>query len=108
MHELAPNCGVGRPIQLNPPLDEAHVREAEARSGITLPDDYRLFLSKIGNGGQIGVIRYMTLDEVLAANSASVWSEPLQAGQIIRRVEELSGLVGLDNGDERLTGHRDW
>jgi hypothetical protein len=34
--------------------------------------------------------------------------ETVEAGQLVHRIEELAALVGLDNADERLTGHRDW
>jgi hypothetical protein len=83
-------------IHFNPPLDEGHIREREARSGITLPDDYRLFLSKIGNGGQLGVMRYMTLDEVLAHNTASVWALPLPA--------ELRDIVSDEDTQAQVAG----
>ena len=34
--------------------------------------------------------------------------ESVERDQIIARVEELAARVGLENGDEKLTGHRDW
>jgi hypothetical protein len=34
--------------------------------------------------------------------------ESVERDAIVQRVEELASLVGLDNLDERLTGHRDW
>lgn len=37
--------------QLNPPLDVEVVEAFEAEHGIRLPDDYRLFITEIGNGG---------------------------------------------------------
>jgi hypothetical protein len=37
--------------RLNPPLPEAEMQAFEAEHGIRLPEDYRLFLRKIGNGG---------------------------------------------------------
>ncbi len=37
--------------QLHPPLPEATIRLFETQYGITLPDEYRHFLSVIGNGG---------------------------------------------------------
>lgn len=36
---------------LNPRLTEPEIRQFEADHGITLPEDYRLFLQRIGNGG---------------------------------------------------------
>ena len=37
--------------QLHPPLSEAAIRTFEMQYGITLPDEYRHFLSVIGHGG---------------------------------------------------------
>jgi len=37
--------------KLNPPLPLAVVEAFERRHGVSLPDDYRLFLTQIGNGG---------------------------------------------------------
>ncbi|MDP9317427.1 MAG: SMI1/KNR4 family protein [Chloroflexota bacterium] len=41
----------GHQYQLHPPLSEAAIRMVEMQYGITLPDEYRHFLSVIGNGG---------------------------------------------------------
>jgi len=41
----------GHRYQLNPPLPETDIQTFETRYGIRLPDDYRHFLSVIGNGG---------------------------------------------------------
>lgn len=37
--------------RLNPPLSDAEMRTFEAEHGIQLPEEYRLFLREIGNGG---------------------------------------------------------
>lgn len=37
--------------QLNPPIELSTIEQFEARHGISLPDDYRLFITEIGNGG---------------------------------------------------------
>ena len=37
--------------RLNPPLDASVVGAFEARHGVSLPDDYRTFLTEIGDGG---------------------------------------------------------
>ncbi len=36
---------------LAPPLDESEVRAFEARHGVTLPDGYRAFITRLGHGG---------------------------------------------------------
>jgi hypothetical protein len=43
----ARNAGVA----FNPPLSEGDVHGFEQATGITLPDDYRTFLLRVGNGG---------------------------------------------------------
>jgi hypothetical protein len=37
--------------KLNPPLPVIDIEAFEARSGISLPEDYRFFITQIGNGG---------------------------------------------------------
>ena len=37
--------------KLNPPIPVSTIEEFEARHGIRLPDDYRHFVTEIGNGG---------------------------------------------------------
>lgn len=39
--------------QLNPPISLEEVETIEAKYGFTLPEEYRLFITQIGNGGQI-------------------------------------------------------
>ncbi|MBS1842411.1 MAG: SMI1/KNR4 family protein [Acidobacteria bacterium] len=41
----------GHRFKLNPPLDEKGIRDFERDHGVSLPQDYRYFLSSIGNGG---------------------------------------------------------
>lgn len=49
--------------QLNPPIPLEEVEAIEARYGFALPEEYRLFITQIGNGGQIPPItnRHKTL-----------------------------------------------
>lgn len=37
--------------KLNPPIELSTIEQFEARHGISLPGDYRLFITEIGNGG---------------------------------------------------------
>jgi len=37
--------------QLAPVIDEAQVQEFERRAGVILPEDYRRFVTRVGNGG---------------------------------------------------------
>jgi hypothetical protein len=43
--------GLRAPLQLEPVLSNAEVREIETQIGIRLPDEYRSFLLQAGNGG---------------------------------------------------------
>lgn len=56
----------GHGFELNTPLREADVHAFEERHGITLPDDYRGFLIKFGNGGAgpyYGVLKLGEMDD---------------------------------------------
>lgn len=44
-------CGTDHAYRLNPTLDEAAVVSFEKRHGIRLPEDYRAFLTHLGDGG---------------------------------------------------------
>src|SRR5438309_1041073 len=41
----------GHDYKLNPPLPVAVIEAFEGRHGVSLPEDYRLFITEIGNGG---------------------------------------------------------
>ncbi len=41
------------PFVPNPPLTEGRVAAWEAGKGVSLPDEYRLFLAEVGDGGRI-------------------------------------------------------
>ena len=55
--------------KLNPPIPVSTIEEFEARHGIRLPDDYRHFVTEIGNGGAgpyYGLFPFGELDEGLS------------------------------------------
>ncbi|MCE9546246.1 MAG: SMI1/KNR4 family protein [Planctomycetia bacterium] len=59
--------------QLGPRMSERDVAAAEAKYGITLPDDYRIFLIELGNGGAgpgYGLQRFGFEETAVARNSA--------------------------------------
>ena len=64
---------------LNPVASEADVRSFETRHGVTLPSDYRLFITTLGNGGPgpaaYGVLPLGAVADDLRPDERSYWSE---------------------------------
>ncbi|HEX4792864.1 MAG TPA: SMI1/KNR4 family protein [Humisphaera sp.] len=44
-------CGTDHHYRVNPVLDEAAISDFEARHNVRLPEDYRAFLTHVGDGG---------------------------------------------------------
>lgn len=67
-----------RGLEMNPAAPESEVVAYEAKHGITLPADYRLFITTIGNGGQgppfHGLAALGTTGEDMSVSECSFWS----------------------------------
>lgn len=70
---------VARGLVLNPVAPEAQVRAFEARHAITLPSDYRLFITALGNGGPgpayYGLLPLGAVGTDLRPDERRYWSE---------------------------------
>ena len=55
MHSRDPNVAGewGAPFSAEPSLTAQEIEAWEAANGVSLPDEYRLFLLEVGNGGQL-------------------------------------------------------
>ena len=65
----------GHNFLLNPTLDEAAVTGFEAKHRIQLPADYRLFITKIGNGGAGPYYGVFRLGEMDLSFDMCCWTE---------------------------------
>ena len=61
--------------ELNEPLTERVLTEFERQHGISLPEDYRWFLSQIGNGGAGPFYGLFALGEVDDDHDTRAWTE---------------------------------
>ena len=68
-----------RGLPLNPVASESEVRAFETRHAISLPADYRLFITTLGNGGpgpaHYGLLRLGAVETDLRPNERSYWTE---------------------------------
>jgi hypothetical protein len=71
--------------ELGPPLVD--LTEREASCGLPLPAALRAFLEQVGDGGTIGYVRWLSLDEVIADNDPGSWQRPCPA--LIREAREM-------------------
>jgi hypothetical protein len=66
-----------RGLSLGAPLSEAEVSGFEARHGITLPADFRLFITKVGNGGggppHYGLAKLGEVADDMSQDQKEVW-----------------------------------
>ena len=68
-------------------------------------------LSKLGKNPKKTASRKIIkriVDEFNELDRREECMETTEREEVVLRIEELAGLVGLDNTDEQLTGHRDW
>jgi hypothetical protein len=60
-------------FEVNPPLSESDVTEFESRNRIRLPDDYRQFVTRIGNGGAGPYYGLFMLEEMDNGSGFGPW-----------------------------------
>ena len=71
--------------ELGPPSGD--VAEREASSGLPLPMALRAFLEQVGDGGRIGYVRWLSLNDIIADNDPGSWQRPCPAS--IREAREM-------------------
>jgi hypothetical protein len=68
-----------RGIHLNPPATAAEVAAFESKHGISLPADYRMFITELGNGGEgpigYGLLPLGTLPSDMPKEEKRLWTE---------------------------------
>ena len=82
----------GHRYQLNPPVRVTEVEEFEHKHQIRLPDDYRAFMTHIGDGGAgpyHGVFRFGEVDH---QDTFCKWNDSPLVGDLAKRSFELSRL----------------
>lgn len=64
----------GHRWRMNPPMPPDAVAAAEARLGVTFPEEYRAFLTRVGDGGAGPAYGLFTLEKGLW--EAEIWNDP--------------------------------
>jgi HEAT repeat protein len=88
-------------FRLNPPLTERQVQDSEARHSVRLPEGYRLFLLKLGDGGAGPYYGLHPLSRAL-----DLADEPIE-GHLTRPCPLVPGMPREDDWLERLGGSAD-
>jgi hypothetical protein len=65
----------GHGFELNPALDEEDVAAFEHRHGITLPEDYRWFITNVGNGGMGPDYGFFPLGQTDDGDDLAAWQQ---------------------------------
>jgi hypothetical protein len=71
--------------RLNPPLPLPTIEAFERRHGVILPDDYRLFLAEIGNGGAGPAYGVFPLGQHDHCHDFCAWEESDLVGDLSKR-----------------------
>ncbi|MFF5213354.1 SMI1/KNR4 family protein [Streptosporangium sp. NPDC000396] len=72
IHAKLASLPVAENARLGPPLTEADIAAFEVNHGITLPEEYRQFLTQVGHGGYGPTYGLLTLDRWSDANSPHI------------------------------------
>ncbi|GAA4926362.1 SMI1/KNR4 family protein [Actinoplanes utahensis] len=78
-------------LRLNPPLTEAQVAAFEADHGVTLPEEYRLFVTRLGDGDNDRVLRLADTDPAGLNRPSPYLPGPRYQGDWEQRHEEPPG-----------------
>lgn len=81
-HEIDKNCEMfgaeNHQYRLEPPVPESFVREVEEKCGLSLPQDYRRFITQVGDGGagpDYGICRFRDFWKRGCAQSHNIFAE---------------------------------
>jgi hypothetical protein len=96
-----------RGLSLNPVASDTEVKAFESRHSITLPPDYRLFITTVGNGGpgpaDYGILRLGTIASDLLPDERRYWTELAD----IRKPFPFTRYWVWEDGEPSTEGSRD-